>query len=128
LVFEVGAFGGGASCQKRLYTLDLAAIKNLSQDLYEHPETVKSEDYVKEVLAFNVWLEGFTFYQDVDGDGSMEVVNCTSTGYPSDLKAKMQEKYHQEDNEFGGPFRKIASFYKWDGAKLKFENIGDYYY
>ena len=128
LFFEMGVFGGGANCKKNIYTLDLTAVKNLSQDLYDHPESVVPEDYVKQVLEFNVWLEGFTFYKDVDKDGSMEIVNCTTTEYPGELKSKMQEKYHQVDNEFGGPFRKIASFYKWDTAKLKFENIGDYYY
>ena len=128
LFFEMGAFGGGADCRKTIYTLDQTAVKNLSNDLYYHPESVKPEDYVKEVLEFDVWLEGFTFYKDVDSDGSMEIVNCTTSEYPSDLKTKLQGKYHQEDNEFGGPFRKIASFYKWDAAKLKFENIGDYYY
>ena len=128
LFFEMGAFGGGADCQKHIYTLDLTAIQNLSNDLYDHPESVIPASYVKEVLEFDVWLEGFTFYKDMDGDGSMEIVNCTDTDYPPDLKKKMQDKYHQEDNEFGGPFRKIASFYKWDAVKLKFNDVGDYYY
>ena len=128
LFFETSAFGGGAACKRILYTLDLDAIKNLSQDLYYHPESVKPEDYVKQVLEFNVWLNGYTFYKDIDNDGSVEIVNSTQTEYPAELKTKMQEKYHQVDNEFGGPFCKIASFYQWEKTKKKFVNIGDYFY
>ena len=124
----MGSFGGGTNCKKTIYTLDLTAVKKLSDDLYDHPESVKPEDYVTQVLEFNVWLEGYTLYADADNDGSAEIVNCTQTEYPSELKTKMQEKYHEVDNEFGGPFRKIASFYKWDTAKKKFLNIGDYFY
>ena len=128
LFFEMGVFGGGTNLKKDLYTLNVPAVKAMPDDLYDHPESIESSTYVNKVLEFDVWLEGFTYYKDVDKDGLSEIVNCTRTSYPSDLKKKMQEKYHQEDNDFGGPFRKIASFYRWDATKSKFEDIGDYFF
>lgn len=128
LFFEMGVFGGGTDLKKDIYTLNVPAVKAMPDDLYDHPESIETSTYVNKVLEFDVWLEGFTYYKDVDKDGLSEIVNCTRTSYPPDLKKKMQEKYHQEDNDFGGPFRKIASFYRWDATKSKFEDIGDYFF
>lgn len=128
LFFEVGVFGGGTNLKKEIYTLNMPAVKAIPDDLYDHPESIDSMTYVNKVLEFDVWLEGFTYYKDVEKNGTSEIVNCTRTSYPPDLKKKMQEKYHQEDNDFGGPFRKIASFYKWDATKSKFEDVGDYFF
>ncbi len=128
LFFEMGVFGGGTDLKKDIYTLNVPAVKAMPDDLYDHPESIETSTYVNKVLEFDVWLEGFTYYKDVDKDGLSEIVNCTRTSYPPDLKKKMQEKYHQEDNDLGGPFRKIASFYRWDATKSKFEDIGDYFF
>ena len=128
LFFEMGVFGGGTNTMKDIYTLNIPAIKAMPDDLYDHPEIIESSSYVTKVLEFDVWLEGFTFYKDVEKNGSLEIINCTRTEYPPDLKKKVQEKYHQVDNDFGGPFRKIATVYKWDAAKSKFEDIGDYFF
>jgi hypothetical protein len=128
IFFEIGKFGGGTNCQKTIYTLNVDAVKIMPDDLYDHPENVTSDTYVTKVLEFDVWLEGFTYYKDVDKDGSLEILNCTRTSYPPDLKKKMQEKYHEVDNEFGGSFRKILSVYKWDTTKVKFTDIGDYFF
>ncbi len=128
IFFEIGTFGGGTNVKKTIYTLNVDAVKIMPDDLYDHPENVTSDTYVTKVLEFDVWLEGFTYYKDVEKDGTLDIVNCTRTSYPPDLKKKMQEKYHEVDNEFGGSFRKILSVYKWDTTKAKFENIGDYFF
>jgi len=128
LFFEMADYGGGANCQKTLYRLDEDTAKGMSDDLFDHPESVVPSDYVKKALVFNVWLEGFTLYKDVDKDGELEIVNCTQTEYPKELKLKVQDKYHQVDNEFGGPFRKVMTVFKWNKDKTKFEDIGDYYF
>ena len=129
LFFETAEFGGGASCHKVLYILDMEAVKGMSDDLYDHPESVKPEDYIQKVLAFNVWLKGFTLYKDADRSGTAVIVNSSQTLYPEELKKKVQEKYHQEDNDFGGPFSySVMTVFKWNDEKSKFEDAGDYYF
>ncbi|HUO57792.1 MAG TPA: hypothetical protein VMV05_06410 [bacterium] len=129
LFFETAEFGGGADCRKVLYILDMEAVKGMSDDLYDHPESVKPEDYIQRVLVFNVWLEGFTLYKDIDRNGMLGIVNSSQTIYPAELKKKLQEKYHQEDNDFGGPFSyNVMTVFRWNTEKSKFEDAGDYYF
>jgi hypothetical protein len=126
--FEVNRFGGGARCDRVLYRLDTDALKGKSDELYDHPELIDVQKYVKEELQLNVWLEGFTLYKDLAKDGKLEIANCTQTEYPNDLKEKVEDRYKMVDNDFAGPFRPVISFYRWDDAKAKFEDLGDYYY
>ncbi|HJT23329.1 MAG TPA: hypothetical protein VJ873_02050, partial [bacterium] len=126
--FEVGIYGGGSRCDKTFYRLDNDALKGVPDELYDHPELIQAEKYVKEELKVNVWLEGFTLYRDVDKDGSLDIINTTDVLYPPDLKTKVQERYKLTDNDFAGAFRRVTSVYKWDTAKLKFVDLGDYYH
>jgi hypothetical protein len=69
-----------------------------------------------------------TLYQDVEHDGSMEILNCTEVPFPDELRIKLEVKYHQNDNDFIAPFRKTVSVYKWDATKSEFLDMGDYYF
>jgi hypothetical protein len=89
---------------------------------------INPESYIVKVLDLEIWLEGFTLYKDADKDGILEIVNSSDALCPDELKIKLKEKYKLVDNDFAGPFRKILSVYKWNDAKVKFENLGDYYY
>ncbi len=126
--FEIGTYGGGSRCDKTFYRLDNDALKGISDELYDHPELIQADKYVKEELKVNVWLEGFTLYRDVDKDGTFDIINTTDVLYPPDLKTKVQERYKLVDNDFAGPFRQATTVYKWDTAKLKFVDLGDYYH
>lgn len=126
--FEIGTYGGGSRCDKTFYRLDNDALKGISDELYDHPELIQAEKYVKEELTVNVWLEGFTLYRDVDKDGTLDIINTTDVLYPPDLKTKVQNRYQLADNDFAGPFRQATSVYKWDTTKLKFVDLGDYYH
>jgi hypothetical protein len=126
--FEIGTYGGGSRCDKTFYRLDTDALKGKNDELYDHPELIDVQKYVKEELKLNVWLEGFTAYKDLDRDGNFEIVNCTDVLYPPDLKTKVLERYNLVDNDFAGPFRRVTSIYRWDSSKSKFEDLGDYYH
>jgi hypothetical protein len=126
--FEIGLFGGGSRCDKTFYRLDTDVLKGKNDELYDHPELIDVQEYVKEELKVNVWLEGFTTYKDADRDGILEIVNTTDVLYPADLKMKVQDRYKLVDNDFAGPFRRATSVYKWDASKSKFEDLGDYYH
>jgi hypothetical protein len=128
IFFEVGYFGGGSRVDRILYALNKDAVKNMPQDLYDHPEDVKPADYVQDELKFSIWLEGLTSYKELEKDGSAEIVNFTEVQYPESLKTKLKLKYGMEDNDFAGPFRRAVSIYHWNNEKLKFEDLGDYYY
>lgn len=125
--FEVGTYGGGTRSDKVLYRLDTEALKAKNDELYEHPELIDVQKYVKEELKVHNWLEGFTAYKDVNKDGSIEVVNSTAVTYPEDLKTKVKERYKMVDNDFG-TFRQTATIYQWNDTKAKFENMGEHYY
>lgn len=126
--FEVDTYGGGSRCDRTLYRLDLDALKGKSDELYDHPELIDVQKYVKKELELDVWLEGYTLYRDLNHDGSIEVINCTDVLYPEDLKSKVEERYKMVDNDFAGPFRRTTSIYKWNIEKSKFEDLGDYYH
>lgn len=126
--FEVDTYGGGSRCDRSLYRLDLDALKGKNDELYDHPELIDVQKYVKKELELDVWLEGYTLYRDLGHDGSIEVVNCTDVLYPTDLKAKVEERYKLVDNDFAGPFRRTTSIYKWNLEKSKFEDLGDFYH
>lgn len=126
--FEIGTYGGGSRCDKTIYRLDTDILKGKNDELYDHPELIDVQKYVKEELKINVWLEGFTAYKDVDHDGTFQIVNSTDGLYPADLKTKVQERYKLVDNDFAGPFRMITTVYKWDSTKSKFADLGDYYH
>lgn len=126
--FEIDTFGGGSRCDRTFYRLDLDALKGKSDELYDHPELIDVQKYVKKELQLEVWLEGYTLYRDLSHDGSIEVVNCTDVLYPDDLKAKVEERYKMVDNDFAGRFRRTTSIYKWNAEKSKFEDLGDYYH
>lgn len=128
LFFEVNAFGGGSRVDRTYYILDPKTVKGMASDMAEHPEEVKPEDYIQEVLKLSVWLDGFTLYKDLDKDGKLGIVNCSKDFTPDDLKAKLKEKYNMTDNDFDGPFRKTLTFYHWNDKKTQFENLGEYYY
>ena len=126
--FEIGVFGGGTRVDKTLYRLDTDALKNKSDQLFDHPELIDVQKYIKEELKLNVWLEGFTLYKDLAKDGTLEIVNSTDVLYPDDLKARVKERYNLVDNDFNGAFRQNVSIYRWNDTKAKFEDLGDYYY
>lgn len=126
--FEIGIYGGGSRCDKTFYRLDTDALKGVADELYDHPELIQAQKYVKEELKVSVWLEGFTLYRDVDHDGTLDIINTSDALYPADLKTKVQERYKLLDNDFAGPFRRVTSVYKWDTTKLKFVDLGDYYH
>ena len=126
--FEIGTFGGGTRCDKTIYRLDTEALKGKNDELFEHPELIDVQKYVKEELKFNVWLEGFTLYKDLGKDGTIEIVNSTDVMYPPDLKTKIEERYKMVDNDFAGAFRQNLSIYRWDDTKAKFLDLGDFYY
>lgn len=126
--FEVGIYGGGSRCDKTFYRLDSDALKGVNDELYDHPELIQAQKYVKEELKVNVWLEGFTLYRDVNHDGTLDIINTTDVLYPPDLKTKVQERYKLVDNDFAGPFRPVTSVYKWDTTKAQFVDLGDYYH
>jgi hypothetical protein len=126
--FEVGVFGGGTRVDKTIYRLDTDALKQKNDQLYNRPEVIDVEQYVKEELKLNVWLEGYTLYQDLGKDGDVEIVNSTDVLYPSDLKTWVEKQYNMVDDDFGTAFRQTVSIYRWDDTKAQFEDLGDYYY
>ncbi len=126
--FEVGIFGGGARVDKTIYRMDADTLKGKNDQLFDHPELIDVQQYIKEELKLNNWLEGYTLYQDLGKDGSLEVVNSTDVLYPDDLKARVKERYPMVDNDFGTAFRQTVSIYRWNDDKAKFEDLGDYYY
>lgn len=123
---EVDEYGGGSQCMKTLYRLKPDSIKAMPQDIYDHVLNLDPNDYVEKVLQLNVLLEGFTLYQDVDHDGSLEILNGTRVDYPGDLKTKLKTTYGLTDNDLGCLSLKTISVYKWDGSK--FTDLGDYYF
>jgi hypothetical protein len=126
IFFEIGNYGGGSRCDKIFYILNQDAVKNMPNDVYEHHESVKPEDYIQQVLQLNNWIEGYTLYKDVDKDGMAEIVNGTEVEYPADLKAKLKSTFALDDNDMAGLNRKTAAIYKWNGTK--FDDMGDYFY
>lgn len=126
--FEVGIFGGGARVDKTIYRMDADTLKGKNDQLFDHPELIDVQKYIKEELKLNTWLEGYTFYKDMGKDGNLEIVNSTDVPYPDDLKARVKEHYHMVDNDFGTAFRQTVSIYRWNDTKAKFEDLGDYYY
>jgi hypothetical protein len=128
IFFEVGIYGGGSRCEKTFYRLDTDALKGVPDELYDHPELIQADKYVKEELKVNVWLEGYTLYRDVNHDGTFDIINTTDVLYPPDLKTKVEERYNLVDTDFTGPFRRVTSVYKWDTTKGKFLDLGDYYH
>ena len=128
IFFEVNHFGGGSRVDRTYYILDPKTVKNMASDMAEHPEQVKPEDYIQEVLKLSVWLDGFTLYKDLDKDGRLGIVNCSKDYTPDDLRSKLKEKYGMTDNDFDGAFRKKLTFYSWNDKKTQFEDMGEYYY
>ncbi len=126
--FEVSTYGGGTRCDRILYRLDTDAIKAKNDELYDHPELIDVQKYVKNELELHNWLEGFTAYKDVNKDGAIEIINSSAVAYPEELKTKVKERYKLEDNDFGGSFRQTAVIYQWDDSKSKFTPLGEYYY
>lgn len=126
--FEIGTFGGGTRSDKTIYRLDTDALKAKNDELYNHPELIDVQTYVKEELKIQNWLEGFTLYKDFGKDGHVLIANSTDVVYPEELKTKVKERYKMVDNDFVGAFRQIVTLYRWDDTKAKFENMGDYYY
>ncbi len=126
--FEVGVFGGGTRVDKTFYRLDTDALKGKEDQLFDHPELIDVQKYVKEELKVNNWLEGYTLYQDLSKDGNLEIVNSTDVYYPDDLKTRVKDRYNMVDNDFGMAFRQTVSIYQWNNTKAKFEDLGDYYY
>lgn len=126
--FEIGVFGGGTRVDKTLYRLDTEALKGKEDQLFDHPELIDVQKYVKEELKLNVWLEGYTLYKDLSHDGNIEIINSTDVLYPEDLKTRVKERYNMVDNDFGTAFRETTSIYQWNATKAKFEDLGDYYY
>ncbi len=126
--FEVDAYGGGARCDRTYFILNKATVPAMTEEVYDHPEMIDPQSYVLETIKIGVWLEGFTLYKDVDGDGALEIVNSTDAECPPDLKTLLKDKYKLVDNDFAGAFRKTFSVYKWNDSKSKFEDLGDYYY
>jgi hypothetical protein len=126
--FEVGIYGGGSRCDKSIFRLDTDVLKGKNDELYDHPELIDVQKYVKEELKLNIWLEGFTAYKDLGHDGNVLIVNTTDVIYPPDLKTKVQGRYKLVDNDFAGPFRRATSFYTWDSTKSKFVDLGDYFH
>ena len=128
IFFEINHFGGGSRVDRTYYILEPKKVKGMAYDMAEHPEEVKPEDYIQEVLKLSVWLDGFTLYKDLDKDGKIGIVNCSKDFTPDELKTKLKEKYRMTDNDFDGAFRKKLTFYRWDDKKVRFENQGEYYY
>ncbi|HEY5599052.1 MAG TPA: hypothetical protein VIK48_00060 [Candidatus Manganitrophaceae bacterium] len=128
LFFEIATYGGGVRCDKILYTFIPEKLRVIKDDLFDHPETVDVSTYIQEVLEFNVWLKGATLYKDVDKDGLQEVINSTEVMCPDELKSMLKKKYNLVENDFAGAFRQAVTFYKWDNTKLKFENLGVFFY
>ncbi len=126
--FEVATYGGGSRCDKSFYRLDADTLQGVPDELYNHPELVDVQKYVKEELKVNVWLEGYTLYRDLNHDGALEIINTTDVLYPPDLKTQAQERYQLTDNDFAGPFRRVTSVYQWDASKSEFVDMGDYYH
>lgn len=125
--FEVSTYGGGTRCDRIIYRLDTEAIKAKNDELYDHPELIDVQKYVKNELEIHNWLEGFTAYKDVNKDGSMEIINSSAVLYPEELKTKVKDRYKLEDNDFGA-FRQTAVIYQWDDNKSKFTSLGEYFY
>ncbi|HVZ80884.1 MAG TPA: hypothetical protein VHE12_08805 [bacterium] len=125
--FEVSTYGGGTRCDRTIYRLDTEAIKAKNDELYDHPELIDVQKYVKDELEIHNWLEGFTAYKDVNKDGTLEVINSSVVLYPPDLKTKVKERYKMVDNDFGA-FRQTAVIYQWDDGKSKFVPLGEHFY
>jgi hypothetical protein len=125
--FEVSTYGGGTRCDRIIYRLDTEAIKAKNDELYDHPELIDVQKYVKNELEIHNWLEGFTAYKDVNKDGSVEIINSSAVLYPEELKTKVKDRYKLEDNDFGS-FRQTAVIYQWDDSKSKFTSLGEYFY
>jgi len=128
IFFEVADYHGGEKVDKTLYTYNRPALSLVPEHLFTHPEDMKPGQYILTALKVSVWLEGYTLYRDVDGDGFLEVINATKETTPRDLQEMLKKKYRLVDNNFDRAFRKVASFYKWDAEKDKFERIGNHYY
>ncbi len=126
--FEVGTYGGGSRCDRTFYRLVTDALQGVPDELYNRPELVDVQKYVKEELELNVWLEGYTLYRDLNHDGTLEIINTTDVLYPPDLKTQAQERYQLTDNDFAGPFRRMTTVYQWDASKSQFVDKGDYYH
>jgi hypothetical protein len=126
--FEVGVFGGGTRVDETIYRLDQDALKGKDDQLFDHPEQIDVQKYIKEELKLNIWLEGYTFYKDLTKDGNIELINSTDVLYPEDLKVRIKERYNMVDNDFGTAFRQTVSIYQWNNTKSKFDDLGEYYY
>ncbi len=126
--FEIGIFGGGTRVDKTFYRLDTDALKGKNDQLFDHPELIDVQKYIKAELKLNTWLEGYTLYKDLAKDGNLEIVSSTDVIYPEDLKTRIKERYNLVDNDFDGAFRQTVSIYQWNDTKAKFEDLGDYYY
>jgi hypothetical protein len=128
LFFEVGIYGGGTQVQKTLYALDKDAVESIPDALFNNPEFIRKENYIKDKLDWSGWLKGETTYRDVAQDGMIEVLNISQAPYPEELKAKLKEKYGFINTDYISSFRKALSVYQWNDKKKQFDDLGDYYY
>jgi hypothetical protein len=128
LFFEVGQFGGGTRVDKTLYALDKDKIAGIPQMLFDDPEKIDPKDFIQKKLTWSVWLSGETFYQDLAGDNTLEIVNVSQAVYPDDLKAKLAKKYWFVNTDYTHSFRKTATVFQWNDKKQQFDELGEFYF
>jgi len=126
--FDIGYYGGGSQVRKTIYGLDKGAVASISQTLFDNPEKIRKEDYIREKLTWTVSLAGATIYRDISNDGMIEILNLSEESYPVDLKAKLREKYGFINTDYVEPFRKTLTIYQWNDPKQQFDELGEYYY
>lgn len=126
--FDIGQYGGGSQVRKTIYGLNQGAVASISQTLFDNPEKIRKEDYICEKLTWSVSLAGATIYRDISNDGMIEILNLSEESYPTDLKAKLHEKYGFINTDFIEPFRKTLTIYQWNDPKQQFDELGEYYY
>lgn len=126
--FDIGYYGGGSQVRKTIYGLDKGAVASIPQTLFDNPEKIRKEDYIREKLTWTVSLAGATIYRDISNDGMIEILNLSEEDYPIDLKAKLHEKYGFINTDFVEPFRKTLTIYQWNDPKQQFDELGEYYY
>ena len=100
---EVSTSGGGSGYGECLYMLD-------------------SDKKLKEMLAIGTWQCCGRFYEDIDGDGTAEVINTSRIFYPDDL-IKILEA--EKKDYVLGPFVHSLTIYKWQAGEFK--KLGEYY-
>lgn len=100
---KIGKFGGGSGFGNELYVLD-------------------PNNKLKKVLAVGTWNTGGCNFEDIDNDGTAEVINTSRSFYPEELENILKK---EKMWDAVGPQIYSLTIYKWQNDE--FVKLGTYY-